>query len=334
MGKNKSSLLQCNPVNYTINKWWLQFEQFAEKPWSHFNCNGNWCLMSVGPMTALSFLRDVIFNFSVMVVHNPIINGGKFLDLIVDIKWLAVMKRDHFCWLICLSYFSDDPSSTTARSLTILSPMPIPMVRSLLCQQVHGSSYGTSDVGLSCGLISFSPVYNVCFTWKMSNETFDNPPSERKHIQTFLPSHLALLCEFSLFPLGVVLTSMQLSLKFSSVVYAQVYAEILDHTLIWFPGFVYIISSLLTAVAIVPIRYKNTSKQIIFQRCIWNQSSWQPHTLINNNNRLPGRTRMLYRREKNTIKNRQKKWTIKRTIKSQGEGGLKPMGFETGFVLR
>lgn len=58
-------------------------------------------------------------------------------------------------------------------------------------------------------------------------------------------------------PSGIVLTSMQLSLKCSSVIYVQVYTKVLDDTLMWFPGFVYIISSLLTAVAIIPLRYKN-----------------------------------------------------------------------------
>lgn len=75
-----------------------------------------------------------------------------------------------------------------------------------------------------------------------------------------ISSQVVWLCcvnSFSLLPAGIVLTSMQLSLKFSSVMYAQVYTEILDRTLMWFPGFVYIVSSLLTVVAIIPIRYKN-----------------------------------------------------------------------------
>ncbi|XP_075901997.1 solute carrier family 46 member 2-like [Nelusetta ayraudi] len=97
-----------------------------------------------------------------------------------------------------------------ARSLTMFSPMPVPIVRSLLCQQVHGSSY------------------------------------------------------------GMVLTSMQLSLKFSSVMYAQVYTEILDRTLIWFPGFVYIVSSLLTVVAIIPIRIIASGP--IRRGCCWRAS--------------------------------------------------------------
>lgn len=140
----------------------------------------------------------------------------------------------------------------------MFSPMPVPIVRSLLCQQVHGSSYGTAQDVLPCWLISFSPLYMLRFTWKMNVKQNDNSASILNHIQDFLPSLLALLCEsFSLLPTGMVLTSMQLSLKFSSVMYAQVYTEILDRTLIWFPGFVYIVSSLLTVVAIIPIRYKN-----------------------------------------------------------------------------
>lgn len=55
---------------------------------------------------------------------------------------------------------------------------------------------------------------------------------------------------------------MQLSLKCSSVVYAEVYTEILDDTLMWFPGLVYVLSSLLTAVAVVPVRYKNTAEHL------------------------------------------------------------------------
>lgn len=61
---------------------------------------------------------------------------------------------------------------------------------------------------------------------------------------------------------------MQLSLKCSSVIYAQVYTEILDDTLKWFPGFVYIISSLLTAVAVIPVRYKNTAEPTLWLESI------------------------------------------------------------------
>lgn len=78
----------------------------------------------------------------------------------------------------------------------MFSPMPVPIVRSLLCQQVHGSSYGTAQDVLPCWLISFSPTYMLRFTWKMNVKRNDNSASILNHIQDFLPSRLALLCEF------------------------------------------------------------------------------------------------------------------------------------------
>lgn len=44
-------------------------------------------------------------------------------------------------WIVNLTF---NYLSTVARSLTFFSPMPIPVIRSLLCQQVNGSSYGKS----------------------------------------------------------------------------------------------------------------------------------------------------------------------------------------------
>lgn len=62
---------------------------------------------------------------------------------------------------------------------------------------------------------------------------------------------------------------MQLSLKISSVIYIQLYTKIFDHTLNWFPGFVYIVSSLMATMAIIPLRYENTIYLKSIQEYTW-----------------------------------------------------------------
>ncbi|KAM7405388.1 hypothetical protein PAMP_012655 [Pampus punctatissimus] len=53
---------------------------------------------------------------------------------------------------------------------------------------------------------------------------------------------------------GMVLTSLQLSSKFSGVGFDPLYTKIYQLTLYWCPGFVFIISSIITTVAIILIR--------------------------------------------------------------------------------
>ncbi|XP_019747032.1 thymic stromal cotransporter homolog [Hippocampus comes] len=81
-----------------------------------------------------------------------------------------------------------------ARVLALFSLMPVPLICSLLSQQVHGSSYSK------------------------------------------------------------VLISLQLSLKLSSAGTNLLYAKIYQLTFSWFPGFVLILTSLISIVAIIPIR--------------------------------------------------------------------------------
>ncbi|KAM4610638.1 solute carrier family 46 member 2-like [Polymixia lowei] len=80
-----------------------------------------------------------------------------------------------------------------ARVLTLFALIPLPTIRSLLSQQVQGSSY------------------------------------------------------------GIILISLQLSFKVSSVGYTPLYAKVYQHTLDWFPGFVFILSSIFTILATIPI---------------------------------------------------------------------------------
>ncbi|KAI3356919.1 hypothetical protein L3Q82_003350 [Scortum barcoo] len=65
---------------------------------------------------------------------------------------------------------------------------------------------------------------------------------------------MAFVSTTYMFYIGVVLTLLQLSLKVSSVVCNLLYHQIYQHTLSWFPGFVFIISSIITTVAIIPLR--------------------------------------------------------------------------------
>ncbi|KAM9855168.1 solute carrier family 46 member 2-like [Aulostomus maculatus] len=96
--------------------------------------------------------------------------------------------------LSCILFFS-------ARILTLFSLMPTPLIRSLMSQQVHSSSY------------------------------------------------------------GIVLTSLQLSLKVSSAGFNLLYSKVYQQTLHWFPGFVFLFSSIITITAIIPIRCVQTHRR-------------------------------------------------------------------------
>ncbi|XP_037130586.1 thymic stromal cotransporter protein-like [Syngnathus acus] len=129
-----------------------------------------------------------------------LITLSSFLSSIILSRWLSDSS------LITIGLLSNAASmlpmafATTAymffiaRALALFSLMPVPLICSLLSQQVHSSSYSK------------------------------------------------------------VLISLQLSLKMSSAGTNLLYAKIYQETLTWFPGFVLILSSLISIVAIIPIR--------------------------------------------------------------------------------
>lgn len=56
-------------------------------------------------------------------------------------------------------------------------------------------------------------------------------------------------------PPGMTLTLLQLSLKFVGLIYIPAFTKIYQGTLDGFPGFVFMLSSILTVVAMIPIRF-------------------------------------------------------------------------------
>ncbi|XP_041816004.1 thymic stromal cotransporter homolog [Chelmon rostratus] len=52
---------------------------------------------------------------------------------------------------------------------------------------------------------------------------------------------------------GITLTSLQLSLKFAGLAYIPAFTKIYQRTLDWFPGFVFMLSSIFTVVGMIPI---------------------------------------------------------------------------------
>ncbi|KAM9829478.1 solute carrier family 46 member 2-like isoform 1-T1 [Syngnathus typhle] len=142
-----------------------------------------------------------------------LITLSSFLSSIILSRWLsdsslitigllsnaASMLPMAFATTAYMFFIGCDPKINTrtfslARALALFSLMPVPLICSLLSQQVHSSSYSK------------------------------------------------------------VLISLQLSLKMSSAGTNLLYAKIYQETLTWFPGFVLILSSLISIVAIIPIR--------------------------------------------------------------------------------
>lgn len=68
-------------------------------------------------------------------------------------------------------------------------------------------------------------------------------------------SHLVfnVTCLFSL-PSATTLTALQLSLKVGGLAYIPGYTKLYQRTLDWFPGFVFTLSSILTVLAMIPVR--------------------------------------------------------------------------------
>lgn len=60
---------------------------------------------------------------------------------------------------------------------------------------------------------------------------------------------------FSCWLPGQTLTLLQLALRFAGLAYIPGYTQIYQRTLDWFPGFVFMLSSILTVVGMIPVRY-------------------------------------------------------------------------------
>ncbi|KAI3361974.1 hypothetical protein L3Q82_012323, partial [Scortum barcoo] len=54
---------------------------------------------------------------------------------------------------------------------------------------------------------------------------------------------------------GITLTSLQVALKFAGLAYIPAFTKIYQRTLDWFPGFVFTLSSTLTVLGMIPVRY-------------------------------------------------------------------------------
>uniref|UniRef100_A0A8C9XA34 Solute carrier family 46 member 2 n=1 Tax=Sander lucioperca TaxID=283035 RepID=A0A8C9XA34_SANLU len=61
---------------------------------------------------------------------------------------------------------------------------------------------------------------------------------------------------------GTILTSLQLALKFAGLAYIPAFTKIYQRTLDWFPGFVFTLSSVITVLGMIPIRYDTISSLI------------------------------------------------------------------------
>lgn len=53
----------------------------------------------------------------------------------------------------------------------------------------------------------------------------------------------------------MTLTLLQLALKFVGLAYIPAFTKLYQRTLDWFPGFVFMLSSILTVVGMIPVRY-------------------------------------------------------------------------------
>lgn len=53
---------------------------------------------------------------------------------------------------------------------------------------------------------------------------------------------------------GVTLTLLQLALKFAGLAYIPAFTKIYQVTLDWFPGFVFMLASVLTVAGMIPVR--------------------------------------------------------------------------------
>ncbi|XP_070765868.1 solute carrier family 46 member 2-like [Enoplosus armatus] len=144
----------------------------------------HWSVAQVGYGNASGFL----------VILSSVLSATVMSRWVSDLTLITMGMLSYAAGIFLMAFVTTPYMFYIARTLTLMCVMPTPIIRSLLSQQVHGSSY----------------------------------------------------C--------IVLTSLQLSLKVSGVVYNPLYIKIYQNTLNWFPGFVFIISSIITFVAIILIR--------------------------------------------------------------------------------
>uniref|UniRef100_A0A3Q2Z0L5 Solute carrier family 46 member 2 n=1 Tax=Hippocampus comes TaxID=109280 RepID=A0A3Q2Z0L5_HIPCM len=129
-----------------------------------------------------------------------LITISSFLSSVILSRWLSdsslitIGLLSNAAGMLPMAFATTTYMFFIARVLALFSLMPVPLICSLLSQQVHGSSYSK------------------------------------------------------------VLISLQLSLKLSSAGTNLLYAKIYQLTFSWFPGFVLILTSLISIVAIIPIR--------------------------------------------------------------------------------
>lgn len=70
---------------------------------------------------------------------------------------------------------------------------------------------------------------------------------------------------------GIALTSLQMTLKVAGAVYIPAFTKIYQNSLTWFPGLVFMISSVITVISMIPIRYtkqKTTERPIPGTLCL------------------------------------------------------------------
>uniref|UniRef100_A0A3Q4BZL8 Uncharacterized protein n=1 Tax=Mola mola TaxID=94237 RepID=A0A3Q4BZL8_MOLML len=67
---------------------------------------------------------------------------------------------------------------------------------------------------------------------------------------------------------GITLTSLQLSLKFAGLVYIPTFTKLYQRTLDWLPGFVFLLSSILTVLGMIPVRWAAAALILCFH-FIW-----------------------------------------------------------------
>lgn len=66
------------------------------------------------------------------------------------------------------------------------------------------------------------------------------------------------------FPSGTILTSLQFSFTLASLAYLPTFTKIYQGTLTWFPGFVFLMASVFTVLAMIPIRYSVCTVSCVF----------------------------------------------------------------------
>lgn len=67
----------------------------------------------------------------------------------------------------------------------------------------------------------------------------------------------------------MALTLLQLAAKFASLAYLPAVTKLYQRTLDWFPGFVFMLSSVLTVVAMIPVRCVSVHLGLLQRRCLW-----------------------------------------------------------------